>query len=71
MKLQYEYDENLDIMTIEGVRYSGEFFRAFSPGGMARGTFFELERLSGGEPMIVIHQPPENWLKRAWWAFTR
>jgi hypothetical protein len=28
--LRYSYDERLDVMTIEGVRYSGQVFRLFA-----------------------------------------
>jgi len=29
-KLKIFYDENSDVVIIEGIRFSGEFFRAFS-----------------------------------------
>lgn len=28
--LKYEYDESTDVITIEGIKYSGDFFRMFN-----------------------------------------
>ena len=35
ISLRYEYDERTDIFTIEGVQYSGEFFRMLGQDGVA------------------------------------
>ena len=49
MSLAYEYDETLDILTIEGIRYSGEFFRTLGKDGAPLGTVVEIsQRREGG-----------------------
>lgn len=44
MKLSIDYDEERDTVTIEGVKYSGDFFRALSLRGMPAGSLFTIER---------------------------
>ncbi len=46
MKLQFEYDETKDVLTIEGIQYSGELFRDWSANGMPVGQVFSIEKRS-------------------------
>lgn len=44
-KLQFDYDESSDVMTIEGIKYSGELFRQWgSFNGIPSGTKFQIIR---------------------------
>lgn len=42
VKLKYSYDHELDVLTVEGVRYSGDLFRMWSDGGLAVGKLFRI-----------------------------
>jgi len=44
-RLDYEYDTRIDVMTIEGVRYSGDFFRLFA--APPEGVHLAMERRDG------------------------
>ncbi len=48
MKLQFEYDEEKDVMTIEGMKYSGDFFRIFLSEGLDIGESFVLAKQEDG-----------------------
>lgn len=41
--LEIAYDQNADLVTIDGIRYSGGFFRAFAY-GIQEGQLFEFVR---------------------------
>ncbi len=43
MPLEFEYHSSSDVLTIEGVRYTGDFFRSLSEGGLPIGTVFTIE----------------------------
>lgn len=46
--LDFHYDEQRDILTVEGINYSGEMFREFGIHGLELGTAFQLiERHDG------------------------
>ena len=46
--LDFEYDGRIDLVTIEGIKYSGELFRAFAVGGLAVGEHLKIiEREDG------------------------
>ena len=51
--LQFEYDEQRDIITIEGVKYAGDVFRTLGLGEI--GTYYKLEERRG-DGLIVIHR---------------
>ncbi len=46
-KLSFEYDEEQDILTIEGIRYTGDLFREWSDGGMEVGQLFQITARPG------------------------
>ena len=52
--LKYEYDELSDIMTINGMCYSGSLFEAWAEGGMDIGTKFMLIKREDGVVTIEI-----------------
>ena len=45
--LQHEYDERLDVLTVEGVKYSGSLFRALSFGAAIGDWLQVVERKDG------------------------
>ena len=47
-KLDFDYDSESDVLTIEGVRYSAQLFRDFSPQGFVTGTLFCFTRHGDG-----------------------
>jgi hypothetical protein len=53
-RLDYEYDPRIDVITIEGVRYSGDFFRLFA--APPAGVHLVVERRDG---MITITEHRE------------
>ena len=49
MKLDFVYDEFTDVLTIEGVPYSGEFFRSLGKDGLELNKSFRVvERREDG-----------------------
>lgn len=53
--LRVHYDEGDDVLTVEGVPYSGAIFRAWSVNGFPTGTVFRvLERSMGG--VLVVEE---------------
>jgi len=40
--LEFSYNPDLDILTIEGMRYSGDLFRAFADDGLRFNTPFKI-----------------------------
>jgi hypothetical protein len=46
-RLQFDYDEESDVITIEGRRYSGELFRSLSGELLAPGDVFQLLESDG------------------------
>ena len=58
-KLNYKYDDLKDILTIEGIKYSGEFFRALAVGGLAVGKHLKIiERKDSTFTIQEIHDRP-------------
>lgn len=53
-KLDMRYDEANDIATIEGVKYSGEFFRAFAVPCPYQDTVITITHDEHG--VVVIHK---------------
>ena len=47
-----EFDNDRDLVTIEGVRYSQELFRALAPGGIGAGGALRIEKR---DPDGVVH----------------
>ena len=41
-KLSFEYDEEKDILTVEGIHYSGSLFREWADEGMEVGQLFKI-----------------------------
>jgi hypothetical protein len=41
-RLKINHDEENDVVTIEGVKYSGDLFRSFAAGGLPVGTTFRI-----------------------------
>ena len=58
--LVIDYDDKTDVVTIEGVRYSGEFFRCFAEPNPQK--LYRIERL--GEIVTITesawHMPEEH-----------
>ena len=50
--LNFSYGSDSDILTIEGMRYSGDLFRAFAHGGLRLNTPFEIIKRKDGVVMI-------------------
>ena len=42
--LDYSYNKKKDVLTVEGVQYSGDFFRAMSKAGIALNEPFKIVR---------------------------
>jgi len=52
-KLNYEYNQDTDIMVIEGIRYSASIFRrGFGGFGLREGQLFRIEKREGGDLTI-------------------
>jgi hypothetical protein len=47
-KLHYKYDKPRDIITIEGTRYSGNFFRTLGAHGPKLGAVLQITRRDDG-----------------------
>jgi len=41
-ELKFDYDKHNDVLTIEGMKYAGELFRAWADGGLSLGTRLRL-----------------------------
>ncbi len=57
-KLNFYYDDRKDLMTIEGINYSGDLFRAWGEGGMELGTLFRITDRKDG--VISVERVEEN-----------
>jgi len=56
--LQFEYDETKDLLIIEGMKYSGDLFRALSESGLAVGEYLRIiERKDGVVTFETIREP--------------
>lgn len=53
--LKIENDEAADIVTIEGMKYSGDLFRSFALGGIAVGVTFSIMNRDEGKLTIQSH----------------
>lgn len=42
------YDAETDVLTVEGVRYAGDFFRALAPDGPPNGLLLRVDRTVSG-----------------------
>ncbi len=54
--LSFAYDPEHDILTVEGVRYSGALFREWSKHGMEVGQLFMLQARSEDGQMFTIQR---------------
>lgn len=54
--LEFNYDEEADVLTVEGIRYSGNFFRFFAVAGPSDDVFRVVERHDG----VVVIQKVED-----------
>lgn len=52
--LTFSYDEAQDILTIEGIRYSGNFFRELSSEGLPLGMSFKI--VERGDGVVVVQR---------------
>jgi hypothetical protein len=60
-KLNFSYDTERDVLTIEGQQYSGELFRAWAEGGLPTDQLFRFIRKEDGSFMIgKVFLPEEN-----------
>lgn len=57
--LKFSYDEQADVLMIEGMRYSGQLFRAFAEGGLELGSVFQVESRDGGVLCIKRLDQPQ------------
>lgn len=46
--LTFDYDQEKDIITIEGINYSGDFFRALGEDGLPIGIPFVISKRGNG-----------------------
>ena len=51
-RIKVEFDDFRDLVTIEGVRYSQDVFRAFAPAGIGAGGALRIEKR---DPDGVVH----------------
>lgn len=56
-RLNFEYDEVTDILTIEGVEYDGELFRAFANAGPDYGSVFRFKKVGETVLMQLVDGP--------------
>lgn len=47
-KLKFDYDEDRDVLTIEGIAYHGSLFRAWAAGGLPIDEKFKIIRREDG-----------------------
>lgn len=52
--LDFTYDKDRDVITIEGQEYSGEIFRQFGQRGLATGSLFSFERTGNSIAIRVV-----------------
>ena len=57
--LQFSYDPDTDLLTIEGVKYAGQIFRDWSNAAPAFGHAFQFRRRVDG-PVELRKVPVEN-----------
>ena len=69
-KLNFEYDEQSDVITIEGQKYAGNFFRAMDPLGLACGELFCILKRRDGVHSIRRLKEVE-WKPKKWWEVWR
>lgn len=55
-ELHFSYDKESDIITIEGVRYAGEFFRGLSEHGINLNVPFVITERSDSVVAISLHR---------------
>lgn len=55
--LDFSYDRARDILTVEGIKYSGEFFRCFAESIPLKSWFRIIER---GDGVIAISKEEER-----------
>lgn len=55
--LAFSYDQDNDIMTIEGIKYSGDLFRAWGENGIDSGQLFKILRI--GETLMIGIEAPK------------
>ena len=58
--LEFEYDRALDVLTVEGVRYSGDLFRELARGIGLYKPFQIIERNDGVIVIESIHNSIEG-----------
>lgn len=61
LPLDFLYDKDADVLTVNGQAYSGQLFRAFAKGGMPSGSLFEFFRHPNGMFSVrVIYDPTKK-----------
>jgi hypothetical protein len=54
--LRIEYDEETDVLQIGGYKYSGDYFRYFTPQGVkSHGVLFEVMKIQDSGVVICRH----------------
>ena len=53
--LKFKYDELEDIMEIEGIKYSGAYFRELGEGGLPIGSLFRIVSRDYGVILERVH----------------
>ena len=57
--LKFSYDEHLDVMTIEGIKYSGQLFKDFAR-DLPEGQYFKFNSRKDGVVEIIKYWPKEE-----------
>jgi hypothetical protein len=67
-KMEVKYDESLDVLTIDGVKYSGALFREFSfqPDSNRLFRIIKREATDGGDLITVHSYQVEIYAFEAW-----
>lgn len=58
MSLGIDYDEDRDVVTIDGILYSGEFFRQF--GSAKMGTVLRIVQRMDGVVSVAVQEAGEG-----------
>ena len=64
--LAFSYDREHDVLTIEGMRYTGTLFRVFAEGGLAIGKALQIIHRQDGILTIKELDRPLSKLLRLW-----
>lgn len=60
MKLDFSYDEERDVFTIEGVQWCGDLLRAVGVNGLPIGAIIRIEKREDGAVTLMRLYDPEK-----------